>query len=404
MFVEEGKPGRRVLRAALLGIVLAASWAGAKPTIVPVPEIVLDPNEGDTYGVMLAMLFKDANNDVRYLFAPDVRYNSYTGIYPVLRLLAYPTDDRFYSIVIGKSTTKDQKYESEYENYELLEHKAFVEASVAYEDDSTERFWGFGNDSPEDAESNYTSGIFLARASPGYYLLPKLHVNLDSRVLFHDVSRGQVPGFPYIVTEHPEVRDRGLESAWFWMNRVALTYDSRDSRKIPKAGSFAEVYVDGSAEALGSNKSFVKWGVQAKTFHSFRAVKNPTLAMRAGIDWMTGDDDSPFYLLNAVGGRRSLRGFGSDRFIDFNRSLASVELRTRVWSHRLFGVDLDVEVAPFVDTAQVFHDLGDSPVNGLHWVVGNGFRGLVHPQILAFVDLGYGSEGLAVFTGIDYPF
>jgi hypothetical protein len=36
--------------------------------------------------------------------------------------------------------------------------------------------------------------------------------------------------------------------------------------------------------------------------------------------------------------------------------------------------------------------------------VGNGFRGLVHPQILAFVDLGWGSEGLAVFTGIDYPF
>ena len=182
-------------------------------------------------------------------------------------------------------------------------------------------------------------------------MLPKLHVNLDSRVLFHDVSRGQVPGFPYIATDHPDVRDRGLESAWFWMNRVALTYDSRDSRKIPKDGTFAEVYVDGSAQALGSNKSFVKWGVQAKTFHSFRAAKNPTLAMRAGIDWMTGDDDSPFYLLNAVGGRHSLRGFGSDRFIDFNRSLASVELRTRVWSHRLFGVDLDVEVAPFVDTA-----------------------------------------------------
>jgi hypothetical protein len=37
-------------------------------------------------------------------------------------------------------------------------------------------------------------------------------------------------------------------------------------------------------------------------------------------------------------------------------------------------------------------------------VFGNGFRGLVRPQILAFVDLGYGSEGLAVFTGIDYPF
>src|SRR6185369_7695895 len=99
----------------------------------------------------------------------------------------------------------------------------------------------------------------------------------------------------------------------------------------------------------------------------------------------TGSDKSPFYLRNALGGRRSLRGFGSDRFIDFNRSLATAELRTRVWSHRLFGVDLDVELAPFIETGQVFHDL-------------------VHPQILAFVDVGFGQDGLAVFTGVDYPF
>ncbi|HWP64287.1 MAG TPA: BamA/TamA family outer membrane protein [Candidatus Limnocylindria bacterium] len=399
-----GQRGRRALAGLLASLALGGVPAQGGPTIVPVPEVVLDPNEGNTWGLMLAMLFKDANNDVRYLFAPDVRYNDYRGVYPVLRLLAYPSEDRFYSIAIGKSTTKDQKYEAEYENYELLDHAAFLEASVSYEDDSTERFWGFGNDSDEDEESNYTSEIFLARVEPGYYLRPKLHVSLDSRVLFHDVSSGQVPDFPFIAVEHPEVRGRGLEGAWFWLNRAALTWDSRDSRKIPKQGSFAELYVDGSSEAWGSDKSFLKWGIEAKTFHSFRAAKNPTLALRAGIDWMTGDDDSPFYLMNTVGGRRSLRGFGGDRFIDFNRALASAELRTRVWSHRLFGVDLDVEIAPFVDTGQVFADLGDSPVSDLHWVVGNGFRGLVRPQILAFVDLGYGSEGLAVFTGIDYPF
>jgi len=51
----------------------------------------------------------------------DVRYNETTGVYPVLRLLAYPSDDRFYSFVAGKSTTKDEDYEAEYENYELLE-------------------------------------------------------------------------------------------------------------------------------------------------------------------------------------------------------------------------------------------------------------------------------------------
>jgi outer membrane translocation and assembly module TamA len=399
-----GKPRYRALAAALLGLALLAPSAGARPTIVPVPEIVLDPDEGDTYGVMLAMLFKDENNDVRYLVAPDVRYNETTGVYPVFRLLAYPSEDRFYSFVVGKSTTKDQNYEIEYENFELLDHRAYVETDVMYEVDSTERFYGFGNDSPEDGESNYTSSIFLARAKPGYFLLPKLNLNFDTRARHHDLSRGQVDNVPYTVFKHPRVQERGAAPTWFWLNRLALTYDSRDSRKIPKRGTFAELYVDGAAQALGSATSFVRWGLEGRHFHSFRAAKNPTLAVRARLDWMTGDADTPFYELNSVGGRRTLRGFGSQRFVDFNRSLASVELRTTVWSRRIFGVDLDIQVTPFIETGQVFHDLGDSPVSDLHWVFGNGFRGLVHPQILAFVDLGWGSEGLAVFSGIDYPF
>jgi outer membrane protein assembly factor BamA len=386
-------------------VALAVGSARAMPTVIPVPEIVLDPDEGDTFGVMLAMLFKDENNDVRYLVAPDVRYNETTGVYPVFRLLAYPSEHRFYSLVAGKSTTKDENYEGEYENYELLDRRAFVEANVMYEVDSTERFYGFGNDSPEDGESNYTSAIFLARVKPGYYLLArKLSLNFDTRVRHHELSRGQVDDIPYTLYFHPDVEDRGGEPAWFWLNRLALTWDTRDSRKIPKAGTFAEVYVDGAAQALGSNKSFVRWGIEGRHFHSFRAAKNPTLAVRARLDWMTGDEDSPFYELNSLGGRRTLRGFGSQRFVDFNRSLASAELRTTVWSHRLFGVDLDIQLTPFVETGQVFHDLDDSPVHDLHWVVGNGIRGLVHPQILAFVDLGWGSEGLAVFSGIDYPF
>ena len=146
------------------------------------------------------------------------------------------------------------------------------------------------------------------------------------------------------------------------------------------------------------------FGLEGRKFISFREAKNPTLALRARLDYITGDPDTPFYELNQLGGRRSLRGYGSQRFIDFNRSLMSAELRTRVWSRKIFGVDLQVELAPFVETGQVFEELGDSPFDDLHWVFGNGFRGLVRPQILAFVDLGWGSEGLAVFTGIDYPF
>ena len=50
-----------------------------------------------------------------------------------------------YSIVFGKSTTKDQDYEAEFTDRSLWDGRAFVLASALYELDSTERFFGFGN-------------------------------------------------------------------------------------------------------------------------------------------------------------------------------------------------------------------------------------------------------------------
>jgi hypothetical protein len=40
----------------------------------------------------------------------------------------------------------------------------------------------------------------------------------------------------------------------------------------------------------------------------------------------------------------------------------------------------------------------------LHKVAGIGFRGVANPFVVGYVDLGYGSEGVAAFTGINYPF
>ena len=122
------------------------------------------------------------------------------------------------------------------------------------------------------------------------------------------------------------------------------------------------------------------------------------------VDYLQGGTDTPFWLRNSLGGRRSLRGYGSDRFVDFNRALLSAELRTRVYERKLFGVNGELELAPFVEAGQVFRHIYDPPLDDLHIIGGMGIRALVRPQLVAFVDIGYGSEGDAIFTGIDYPF
>lgn len=372
---------------------------------VPIPEIIVDPNEGNTYGLLGVWLFTDERDEIKYMFAPDVRYNETKGVFPNLRLFGYPTATRRYSILVGKSTTRDENYEIEFVERGLMEERAFVLVNVLYERDSTERFFGFGNDSPESGESNYTGDVFLGDVTPGYWVISSVNVSYRMRIQRHAVSPGQVDSEPFIAVAHTEVRQKGLATAVYWQHRLAVTYDTRDSMDMPTEGTFANAYVDGADRHVGSATSFVAFGFEWRDFVPFRGdFRNPILAMRALIDYLQGPTDTPFWLQNNLGGRRALRGYGGDRFIDFNRALMGAELRTRVYERRLFGVKAEVEVAPFLEAGQVFRHIYDPPVDDLHVVGGVGFRALVRPQLVAFVDVGYGGEGQAIFTGINYPF
>ncbi len=70
----------------------------------------------------------------------------------------------------------------------------------------------------------------------------------------------------------------------------------------------------------------------------------------------------------------------------------------------IFNTSIAIEVTPFLDIGRVFNRLGASPLAELHKVYGLGFRGIAAPFVVGFVDVGYGSEGGAVFTGVNYPF
>jgi hypothetical protein len=71
---------------------------------------------------------------------------------------------------------------------------------------------------------------------------------------------------------------------------------------------------------------------------------------------------------------------------------------------QLFATNLSVEVAPFAEVGRVFHAMSDNPFSSLHTAVGIGFRAFARPSIVGYVDVGYGSEGAAVFSGVSYPF
>jgi len=382
------------------GLLTPAHVCALEKSFIPLPEILTDPNEGNTYGALSVVLFLDENKIIKYILAPDVRYNKITGVYPAFRLFGFPSLDKKWSIVLRKSQHIDEDYEFVYEDNSFWQDRLRLSADLEFGQDSTERFFGFGNGSSENDESNYTAreGVGVVRLN--YRLQPTLELTYQSRVRVFRVRKGGVDSFPFIGTEHPDTP--GLGGATIVGQEIGLLYDSRDDTNIPREGGLGLFTAEFIPRLLGSSFSAIKYAAEVRKFIPFR--ERFVLAMHSRINYLQSNDEVPFFEQNDVGGRRSLRGFGSGRFVDRNSFFASAELRTRVYSRQIFGVNAELELAPFFDFGQVFQSSRSSPFNDLHAVGGLGFRGVVRPQVVGFVDLGLGEQGAAVFTGLEYPF
>jgi len=225
-----------------------------------------------------------------------------------------------------------------------------------------------------------------------------------------EITPGTLSKVPTIETRYPDVHGLGVTNEV--LNQVALVYDTRDDETIPSRGTQWIIYagVNGH-DATISDSIYSMSGLDARTFLPISLLPDTVLAAHLAIRYLPSGHTIPFFDLGSIGGGESdvggeqiLRGFGQGRFVDRDSSDATIELR-----HRAFGFDaaashVDIEVAPFVDMGRVFSRTSTDPFSAMHKVVGVGVRGIARPSVVGYVDIGYGTEGVAVFTGINYPF
>ncbi|PYM56759.1 MAG: hypothetical protein DMD79_21175, partial [Candidatus Rokuibacteriota bacterium] len=162
-------------------------------------------------------------------------------------------------------------------------------------------------------------------------------------------------------------------------------------------------FLEASARVLGSGTDYVKAGVEGvylRPYFDDRLV----LVAHALFEALSGDKDVPFEVLPRLGGESTLRGFSPNRFFGDGRVLFNAEARARVLRLHLFGVDTQVEVAPFVDVGKVYNSVGQLFSGSVEVTPGVGFRGISPPNVVGHIELGWSREGPAIFVGLDYPF
>ncbi len=147
----------------------------------------------------------------------------------------------------------------------------------------------------------------------------------------------------------------------------------------------------------GGRYSFNRLSVDARGFLPLGS-RQRTLAVRVFASRDIADSGArvPFYLMETLGGRETLRGFRDFRFRDANVLYLSGEYR---WEAAA-GVDLAV----FYDTGKVFADASEFGFDNLEHTVGFGIRGKSLRRTVFRFDVGKGDEGTHVFLAFGPAF
>jgi hypothetical protein len=392
---------------------VASSWWSkwlnpATAPFLPVPLVGADPNSGTTLGLLPVKLVTDDQHEIRRIIAPDVLHNPFFGYGVDARVYDYPSENEQWSMLAGIKERVERDFEAEYQNGRLRDQRWSINGSLIYDRSGTPRFFGIGNQSPRIAETNYTEQEELGQIQIGLNLSHTWQLLYTGRIQLVDVLPGTLVDIATLEKRFSHILGAGTNDQL--LNRLSIGYDTRDDLTVPTRGVELVLYTGlASRRGLLNDSMYSEAGVDARAFWPINP--DTVLATHMALRYLPTAHRVPFWALSSIGGDQSeiggdqpLRGYGTGRYYDRDSFSASVELRRRVWTFNAVSTNVDLELAPFLDLGRVFSQTSTFPLTQLHPVGGLGFRGIARPFVVGYVDIGYGSEGIAVFTGINYPF
>ena len=241
------------------------------------------------------------------------------------------------------------------------------------------KFWGIGNDTPDEAEEDYTPRSGWARGRLQHRIIGSLYGGVRLSALARSLveteddgvlGEGLVPG-----SEPVDLVAAGLSATW----------DSRDVVVFPRRGILSQLTVDRYAKWLGSDYEYTFWTADLR---GYLPIGVHVLAGQALL--FAVDGTAPFDQLPGLGGDWLIRGYYEGRYRDDVLAALQAEARIQVW--RRFGAVV------FVGAGQVAPSLGGVEFGEFHPSAGLGVRYRLSKQqnlnIRVDLAVGDGSWGL----------
>jgi outer membrane protein assembly factor BamA len=266
---------------------------------------------------------------------------------------------------------------------------------------ATSRFFGLGQTTLESGETNYTAREARGNWRFGIYANEVTQIAVGQRIRQVSLQKGATD-LPFTGDVYPIVPGVQGESLILG-HRATFYYDTRNNLTSPTDGMAVTAYAELNQNLHNSTHPiYSRYELEIKKLFPSES-KRAILVVRADLQATLGTN-VPFFEQSSLGGQNNLRGYGGDRFIDKHLISASVEERIHLARAKIAGVAADFEIAPFVDSGQVFNSYKDVSFKDYRVTPGIGFRGIVRPNVVGRIDYGWSKEGGAVFAGLDFPY
>jgi surface antigen Omp85-like protein len=273
------------------------------------------------------------------------------------------------------------------ERQQLYGDRLTLGSQVMWQDNTQVNYFGIGPDVSEDDRSQYR---MQSTDVVGYAVVtPTDSLSITGKFGWLPHPKFMSPGgtfkrdFPFTGVAFPNDPAVDLsQQPEFLHSEAAIMSDTRDYRGHPTSGSMYRAALTNYWDRTDGVFTFHTWEAEGLhyipladahvvlAFHGWTIFNNPS-----------NEHEIPFYLLPAMGGSRTNRGYHDFQFHDNNLLILQAESRFAVWEH--------LDAALFVDAGDVARHYGGLDLDKRSY--GAGLR--VHNQktTLARLDVAHGS-------------
>ena len=379
----------------------APDCARADVQYFPIPAVSSSKNDGNDTGLIVPILITEPDGELKYVIAPMIIKNSIVGVRGTLNVFRYEPGGREIRFIGSYTEEIERKVGFSYADPAFSQGRYSVNFGASFFKNATSRFFGVGQETSVSQETNYTAREARANWRFGVHVNEVTQISVGQRIRQVSLQRGATD-LPFTGEQFPAID--GVQGVSLILgHRATFYYDTRNNLVSPTDGMAVTAYAEANQNLNnGDHPVYSRYAIEAKKLFPSES-KRAILIVRADLQATIGTQ-VPFFEQSSLGGQNNLRGFGVDRFIDKHLVALSIEERIHLVRTKIAGVTADFEMAPFLDTGQVFSNFKDVNFKDYRMTPGIGFRGMVKPNVVGRIDYGYSREGGAVFAGLDFPY